>query len=183
MSRRQKNPLRPLTEEERAQLEQLSRSLSEPAGHVARAKALLAVADAKSYTEAAHAAGRRSGDAVGQLVARFNREAIAAIVPSHGGAPPIVYATAERELILSEARRTPDRQVDGTATWSLTTLQKSLRAKGLPNVSTYTIWCVLREAGLSWQKSRTRCETGTALRKRKRGVVKVTDPDAEAKKS
>ncbi len=39
-----------------------------PASHVARAKALLAVAEGKSYTaEAAKVAGRRSGDAVSQL--------------------------------------------------------------------------------------------------------------------
>ena len=183
MSRRQKDPLRPLTQEERVQLEQLSRSQSEPASYVARAKALLAVADAKSYTQAAHAAGRKSGDAVGQLVARFNREGIASVIAGHGGGPQIIYSAKERERILSEARRTPDREQDGTATWSLTTLQKSLRNKGLPEISTYTIWCVLHEAGLSWQKSRTWCETGTAPPKRKTGAVQVTNTDTEAKKS
>lgn len=183
MSRRQKDPLRPLTREERAQLERLSRSRSEPASHVARARALLAVADGASYTAAAQAAGRRSGDAVGELVARFNREGVGAVIPGHGGGPQVVYSAAERERILSEAHRTPDRERDGTATWSLTTLQKSLKKKGLPTISTYTIWCVLHEAGLSWQRSRTWCPTGTVLRKRKAGVVVVNDPDAQAKKT
>ena len=45
MSRRQKDPLRPLSTEERAELERLSRAQAEPAALVARAKALLAVAD------------------------------------------------------------------------------------------------------------------------------------------
>ena len=84
MTRRQKDPLRPLTEEERTLLEQISRSQSEPASHVARAKALLAVADGKSYTDAAKAAGRQSGDAISQLVSRFNQEGIVAI--EHGTA-------------------------------------------------------------------------------------------------
>ncbi len=53
MTRRQKDPLRPLTEEERAALEQLSRASSEPASHVARAKLVLAVAAGQSYTAAA----------------------------------------------------------------------------------------------------------------------------------
>lgn len=183
MSRRQKDPLRLLTEEERTQLERLSRSRSEAASHVARAKALLAVADGKSYTDAACLVGYALGDSVAQLVARFNREGVAAVLPGHAGGPEPRYTPAEREQILFEARRTPDREQDGTATWSLTTLQKSLRAKGLPHVSTYTIWCVLHEAGLSWQKSRTWCETGTAPRKRKAGVVMVSDADAEAKKT
>jgi len=41
----------------------------------------------------------------------------------------------------------------------------------------------LREAGWSWQKDMTWCETGKAKRKRKTGVVEVSDPDATAKKT
>src|SRR5919107_520651 len=41
----------------------------------------------------------------------------------------------------------------------------------------------LHEAGLSWQKSRTWCETGVSLRRRKDGLVRGSDPDAAAKKS
>ena len=78
MTRRQKDPLRALTEEERHLLVRISRSHAEPASHVARAKALLAVADGMSYTAAAKAAGRRSGDAVSKLVSRFNQEGLAA---------------------------------------------------------------------------------------------------------
>ena len=85
MTRRQKDPLRPLKAEEREILEQVARAQSEPASHVARAKALLAVADGKTYLQAAQAAGRRSGKAVSQLVSRFNQEGVAAIEPRHGG--------------------------------------------------------------------------------------------------
>ena len=52
---------------------------SEPASHIARAKALLAVAAGPNYQEAAHVAGRRAGDTVAQLVSRFNREGLAAL--------------------------------------------------------------------------------------------------------
>ena len=185
MTRRQKDPLRPLTAAEHAALERLSRSHSEPASHVARAKALLAVAAGQPYTAAAHAAGRRSGDAVAHLVSRFNQQGLAAIVPGHGGGPAPTYSVAERNRILAEARRTPDRDTDGTATWSLMTLRRALRAApdGLPRVSTATIRAVLIEAGWSWQRSRSWCDTGTAQRKRKAGIVTVVDPDAEAKKS
>jgi transposase len=186
MTRRQKDPLRALTEEERHLLVRISRSHTEPASHVARAKALLAVADGHSYTAAARVAGRRSGDAVSQLVSRFNREGIGAIEVRHGGGPTPVYTTKERERILKEVRRRPDREKEGTSTWSLSTLQRALRRApdGLPEVSTYTIWRVLKEAGFDWQRTRSWCETGRVKRKRKSGeVVEVIDPDAEAKKT
>ena len=184
MTRRWKDPLRTLTDEERKSLEQVGRATSAPAAVVMRAGALLAVADGCSYTEAARRVGRRSGDAVGELVTRFNQEGVAAVEPRHGGGPRVTYGTPERERILAEAQRTPDREQDGTATWSLTTLQRALRRAedGLPQISTYTIWCVLHEADLSWQRDRSWCHTGLARRRRKHGEVDVHDPDATPKK-
>lgn len=184
MARPQKVPLRPLTDDERGVLGQLARATSERADSVARAKALLAVADGARFTEAARAAGRRAGDAVAKLVARFNDEGLAAVIPRHGGGPVIRYGQKERERILAEFRRTPDRERDGTATWSLTTLQRALRTApdGLPTVSTWTIFQTLHRAGYSCQESRTWCETGTVLRKRKDGIVKVTDPETARKR-
>lgn len=184
MTRRRKDPLRALTEGERASLQEVARATSAPAAVVTRARAVLAVADGCSYTEAARRVGRRSGDAVADLVARFNREGVAAVEPRHGGGPPVRYGPAERARILAEVQRTPDRAQDGTATWSLTTLQRALRQAddGLPEVSTYTIWGVLHEADLSWQRDRSWCHTGLAKRRRKSGEVEVHDPDATAKK-
>jgi transposase len=184
MSRRRKDPLRAVTDGERESLEQLGRAASAPAATVMRARALLAVASGCSYTEAARRVGRRSGDAVGELVARFNREGVAAVEPRHGGGPRVMYGIAERERILAEVQRTPEREQDGTATWSLTTLQRALRraADGLPQISTYTIWCVLHEADLTWQRDRSWCHTGLARRRRKHGEVEVHDPDATPKK-
>jgi transposase len=185
MTRCRKDPLRPLTEEEQEILKQIARARSEPASHVARAKALLAVAEGKTYRAAAQAAGRCSNDAVSQLVTRFNQEGLAALEPRHGGGPAIKYGAVEQARILAEIRRKPDLARDGTATWSLSTLQRSLRqAKdGLPEVSTYTICVILQANGFSWQKDSSWCETGKVLRKRKAGVVEVIDPDATPKKS
>lgn len=185
MARRQKEPLRPLTAAEQAELEYLSRAGSERADRVARAKALLAVAAQATFSAAARAAGRRSGDAVAHLVARFNQEGLAALETRHGGGPAVQYGPGERERILAEFRRSPDREGDGTATWSLSTLQRALRRapEGLPRVSTWTILSTLWEAGYTWQRSRTWCATGKVRRQRKTGVVTVEDPDAVAKKS
>ena len=64
-------------------------------------------------------------------------------------------------------------------------MQRSLRRApdGLKKVSTFTLWMTLRQAGWTWQKDRTWCETGKVKRKRKSGVVEVTDPDATVKKT
>jgi Homeodomain-like domain len=185
MAQRQKHPVRSLTGAERVELERVARSASDRADRVARAKQLLAVADGARFTDAARQAGRRSGDAVALLVQRFNTLGLAALDARHGGGPPVQYGAAERDRILREVRRPPDRQRDGTATWSLTTLQRALRRApdGLPQVSTFTILAVLWEAGYTWQRERTWCPTGTARRKRRDGtVVETTDPHATPKK-
>ena len=185
MAGHRKDPLRPLTSAERLHLEHVSRSRTDSAAQVARAKELLAVAAGASYQAAARAAGRRSGDAVAHLVARFNRDGLAALVERHGGGQPKRYTQAAQERILQEVRRMPDREQDRTATWSLATLQGALRRApdGLPGVSTHTIWGVLHEGGLRWGQDRSWCETGTAVRQRKSGTVTVVDPDAVAKKT
>ena len=109
----------------------------QPAARVARAKALLAVAAGHRFTTAAQAAGRRSGDAVAQLVARFNRQGLAALDAGHGGGQPKRYTSKEQARILREVRREPERDADGTATWSLSTLQRALRRApdGLSNTN------------------------------------------------
>ena len=185
MSRRKKDPLRPLTAEEREELGQLSRSQAAAAAAVTRAKLLLLVADGSDYQAAAAAVGRRSGDAVSALAARFNREGLQAVTPRHGGGRRRVYGEQARARILAETRRAPTPEQDGTATWSLSALKRVLRQApdGLPSVSTYTLWEVLHEAGYTFQQSRTWCPAGTAERKRKAGVATVTDPDAGPKKS
>jgi transposase len=186
MSRRQKDPLRALGADERHELARLSRAQGAPAAQVARATALLAVADGQSYLAAARRAGRRDGDTVAAWVARFNREGLAAVRPAHGGRPPLRYGDEQQRRILAEALRAPDRARDGTATWSLSTLQRALRQAedGLPTISTDTIWRTLHGAGLSWQNSRTWCATGAVVRPRRHGgAVTVTDVDAAAKKS
>ncbi len=185
MSRLKKDPLRELTETERQDLTQLSRSQVAPAVEVIRAKILLAVARGDDYQDAARSVGRRSGDAVAHLVARFNAEGTAALTPRHGGGRQPTYDSQARARIAAEAAREPTPERDGTATWSLSALQRTLRAApdGLPRVSTHTIRLVLHESGASYQRSRTWCPTGTALRRRKAGPAVVIDPDSDAKKS
>lgn len=185
MTRRQKDPLRPRTPEERTALAPRSRAPRAPASHVARARRVLAVADGQRYTTAARGVGRRSGDAVARLVARFTTAGRAAIAPGHGGGAAVAYEEAKRARIRAEVRRAPDRDADGTATWSRSTRRRAPRQApdGLPGVREDTIWGVLRGAGRRWQRERRRCETGVVARQRKGGPVVVADPDAAPQKS
>jgi transposase len=184
MSRHQTDPLRPLSPDERIALTRLSRSPSAPAAQVERARALLAIADGASDTTAAHQVGRRHTETISAWVRRFNRDGLAAVRPGHGGGARVRYGADAQQRILAEWARMPQRNQDGTATWSLSLLQKALRQAddGLPQVSTYTIWRTLHAAGLSWQKSRTWCQTGVVTRRRKQGTVTRVDPDAAVKR-
>src|SRR2546423_13389461 len=85
MARPQSRPLRKLSKAERRELTALSRSRTAPAAHVTRARLVLLVAAGHNFQDAARAAGRQSGDAVAHLVARFNAEGAAAVVPRYGG--------------------------------------------------------------------------------------------------
>jgi transposase len=121
MTRPSREPLRTLTTEERETLEKVVRSRSEAAEVVARAKSLLAVAAGADYAAGAKAAGRKSRDGVRKLVQRFNRDGVQALQTKAGAGCPATYTSKQRALILVEFRRPPDRELDGTGTWSLTT--------------------------------------------------------------
>ena len=182
MGTSQKEPLRDPTETERAALQRIVQASSERVDRVRRAKALLTVAAGGSFADAARDAGLRSGTSVANLVARFNREGLAALTIASGRGRKPTYEGGARAQIVATAQTLPDRKKDGTATWSLSTLQKRLRTEGLERIGMNTIKRVLEEAGSSYQKTRSWCPTGTAQRVRKSGVVTVVDPETEQKR-
>ena len=182
MAAMQKERLRPVTLVEQRELATMVKASSERADRVQRATALLAVAGGATFSVAARAAGYRSPGAVTYLVRRFNREGLGALRIAAGRGRRPTYGAAARARIVATAQRSPDRKADGTATWSLSTLERSVRREGLPQVGATTIRRVLRDAGSSYQRTRTWCPTGTAQRKRKAGVVRVTDPRTEGKR-
>jgi hypothetical protein len=100
MGRRAEEPLRAMTGDERKYLEQMSRASSAPAVQVGRAKLLPHVG--VGYEAAANAEGQRSGEAVAQLVRRFDQEGLEALEPRHGGGPQRVDGATARERILAE---------------------------------------------------------------------------------
>lgn len=183
MGRPAQTRLRALSAEEQQELERLVTATSARMDQRHRAQALRAVSQGDSFTHAARTAGYKSSASVALLVRRFNERGLAAlrIAPGRGRKP--TYDLRARAQIVARAQQSPDRERDGSATWSLTLLQRALRREGLDRISRDTIRRVLQDAGSSYQRTRTWCPTGTAVRKRKTGPVAVVDPQTEEKKS
>jgi hypothetical protein len=181
MAQPQKLPLRPLTTQEQQGMQRIVKATSERVDVVRRARALLAVAEPQTWSQAARAAGFKRRASVSQLVKRFNQWGLAALLIAPGRGRKRTYGSPERTRILAEVQRAPDRRQDATGTWSLAMLEQALRKSGLPRVGATTIRRVLHEARYSSQRSRTWCPTGTALRVRKAGIVTVQDPQAQEK--
>jgi transposase len=185
MSRSASEPFRPLTAEERNELQRVSRASSESRIRHQRAVAVLAVAQGNSLSEAARLVGWKSHDPVTKVTRRFNRLGMYALNDLPRPGPHRTYGPTAQARMLQEVRRTPDRKEDATGTWSLTLLQRALRAApdGLPRVSTFTLLHTLHEAGSTWQKHRAWCHTGRTLKKGKDGMVyQSEDPYTQEKK-
>jgi transposase len=173
-------PLRALTDAERDQVAAIVRARSERGDRRQRAVALLAVVEGQSFDAAARRAGYAKGYTVTRLVRRFNARGLEALDIAPGRGRKATYQAADRQRMLDVLQQPPEREADQSATWSLTLLQRRLRASGLPQVSRDTIHQTLRQAGYRWQRTRTWCQTGTARRKRQAGTV--VDPETEQKK-
>ena len=182
MARQQQEGLRALTAEERTTLARVERQTSGRHDEVRRAAALLAVAAGASFAAAARGAGYAGGSAVHGLVKRFNARGLAALAIAPGRGAKVTYDAATRAQVVALAQRPPDRKIDGTATWSLSTLERAVQREIAPAPKSRTIAQILRDAGSSFQRTRTWCPTGTAERKRKAGVVRVVDPLTEQKR-
>ena len=177
----QKHRLRPLTEQEERELRRIEKASSDRVDVVRRAKALLSVAEKQTFSQAAATAGFAEARSVSQLVKRFNQQGLAALLIASGRGRKPTYTSEQRERILQEVQREPDREKDQTATWSLL-LRDALRKGELPHMAKETVRVVLHEAGYRYQRTRTWCRTGYALRQRKSGTVTVYDLETPEKK-
>ena len=142
MGRQPKTTLRPLSQGERRELHRVAKASSERLDAVKRARALLAVADGKTLTQAGeHADLSREG--VSQLVERFNQRGLAVLVIAAGRGRRPTYQVEQRARVVQELQRQPDREKDQTATWSLSLLQRALRRAELPRIGATTIGRIL----------------------------------------
>ena len=182
MARAQAESLRTVMATEGEALQRLRAARSARVDRVRRATALRAVAQGDRFAQAARRAGFRRARTVAGLVVRGGAHGRTARRSGPGRGRKQRYDTAARAPIVATAPRRPDRKVDGTGTWSRRTLARTLRRETNAGVGATTIRRSLQEAGSASQKTRTWCPTGAAQRKRKAGVVTVTDPETAQKR-
>jgi transposase len=178
----QKHALRPLSEPEEREVRRIVKASSERVDVARRAQALLAVAAGQTFVQAADGAGFAEARSVREVVERFNEHGLAALSIAAGRGRKPTYTSEQQARILREVQRTPDRQADQSATWSLSLLRKALRGTDLPHISNETIRQVLHISGYSFQRTRTWVRTGYALRVRKSGTVTTYDEHTPEKK-
>jgi transposase len=118
----QHDPLRVLKQQEQQELQRVVKATSERVDVVKRATILLAVAAGRNWSEAGRQAGM-SRQAVGKVVKRFNARGLAALEIAPRRGRKVTYTSAQRAHMLAEVQRVPNRKADGTASWSLSTLQ------------------------------------------------------------
>jgi Helix-turn-helix domain len=131
----QRERLRAITPAEQAALQRIVGASSERVDEVRRATAILAVAHGRPFIHGARLAGLRSGTTVADLVMRFNRHGLAALDIAVGRGRKPTYVPSARAHIVATAQRSPNRRADGTATWSLSTLQRTLRRCKVPSTT------------------------------------------------
>src|SRR5690348_13808506 len=143
MGRQPKTTLRPVSEAERRELQRVAKASSERLDAVKRARALLAVGDGLTLTQAGKRADL-SREGVSQLVERFNQRGLAVLVIASGRGRKPIYEAEQRARVVQELQRQPDRERDQTATWSLKLLQRALRQAELKSIGATTIGRILR---------------------------------------
>ncbi len=164
MGRHQKKPLRMLTEEEKSELKRIASSNVERVERIRRSRALLAVAEGQSFTQAARTARMHSSSGVAAVVQRFHDRGLAALDTLPGAGRHPIYSPAQRALVLIEL----EREMEKNPFASLAMLEQALRRvpAGVPRVSAKTIAQVLRDAGYNWDP-----EHGAWLKENKDSVV------------
>ena len=151
MGRRQKRPIRGLTDVEKAELMRIEASPDERVERIRRARVILAVAGGQSFTRAARTARMRSSSGVAAIVQRFHERGLEALDTLPGAGRRLIYTVAERQMIMAEVQS----QMEGMPFWSLSALQQALRqsSSAVPRVSAKTIGQLLREAGYTWDSA------------------------------
>lgn len=161
MGIQQKVSLRELTQQEREELSRRAKASSERVDVGKKAKAILAIADGSTFTEAGKQAGM-SRKGISDLIKRFDQRGLDVLMIAPGRGPKPTYTSQDHELILREVQRCPNWDTEQSLVWSLPLLQKSLRAKGLSHICSETIRLVLQAHGWKYQPTRTWHQTDEA---------------------
>jgi transposase len=146
--------LRPLTEEERTELERLRRSRKAEQRLVERARIVLLLADGGQPTEVA-AELRRSQPMVYHWLHRFNEQGLAGLEDAPRAGRPLTYSEEERGRMIATARTRPEKLGLDFGHWTLNRLVEYVNEQlGVP-ISRSQLGEVLRAEGLRWYQEKT----------------------------
>ena len=141
--------LRPLTEEERIELEQLKKSQTAEARLVERAKMILWAYDGQRPVDIA-AKLDRTATTVYLRLNRFHKEGLAALKDKHKTGRKPTYSETERGQVIALARTDPQKLGLPFGHWTLDRLVAYLRENDQLGISRAQLARVLKAEGLRW---------------------------------
>ena len=127
--------------------------------------------------QAGYRSGTRSRIWCGASTARL---AALASRPGAGGKP--TYDPAARARIVATAQRPPERKADGTATWSLSTLERTLRREAFPRWGRRPSGGCCRMPAVPTSRRGPGARPGRPSASARAGSCAVTDPQTEEKR-
>jgi len=140
---------RPITEEERKELEQLKRSQTAEARLVERAKMILWYQDGQRPVDIA-AKLDRTAATVYSRIKRFDREGLAGLQDKHKSGRKPTYTETERGQVIALARTDPQKFGLPFGHWTLDRLVVYLRENDQLGISRAQLARVLKAEGLRW---------------------------------
>ena len=144
--------VRPITEEERAQLEGLWRRRTGSAGLARRAAIILRSAQGERVPAIGSGLGLFYGT-VRKWIRRFTDSGLEGLRERPRSGRPPVYSELERGRVIHLASTRPEELGKPFRRWSLDTLEEELRREGCLMGRAH-IHRVLRAEGVKWQKER-----------------------------
>lgn len=148
--------LRPVTVEEKVEIERLARAHSEPMRRVMRARviAVLLVEPSLPATEAGVRAGL-SGVTGVKWVTRFNAKGLAGLEDEPRAGRPPTHDEQVRSSLISLALQKPSTLGYPYTLWTLERLQAAFAERHGVHLSDSTIWTWLDNEGLKWKRQQS----------------------------
>jgi transposase len=146
--------VRELTNEEGNRLKKIARKNTDGV-KVRRALVILASAQKMKVPEIAELY-QLSREHIRKFIHRFNKEGMDAIQPRYNGGRPRTFTPEQRADIIELAQIPPKVLGMPFTHWSLTKLKEAAEKKGIVrSISIETIRCILEEANITYQHTKT----------------------------
>ena len=168
--------VRSLTSEEGAQLHNIARNGND-VKFARHAQVIIASAARTPVRQITKVMGY-SKLQVRRIIHAFEKEGIDGIRPDYRGGRPPTFTDKERQAVVELAEAHPKDLGYPLSSWSLSQLQLVLiKQKKISYISRPTIRTILREAGLSYQRTKTWKQSNDPQFEKKRGSSKGSTRD------